>query len=355
MYRLEHFLAEVTYRCNLRCPYCYNPLELSKSELTTEEWKEVILQASELGALHISFTGGEPTLRADLVGLVRLASQCGLYVNLITAGTLLTEDSLRKLKDGGLGAIQLSIPSPDEATCNLIAGRDCYRQKIAVGELIGKLDIPLTINTVLHALTIDQVEQIIALSTDLGARVLELACVKLLGWCHLNRRWLIYPRWKLERAAEVVARAQQRLRGKLWILLVRPDCYMNALGPCGGGWGAKYMVVAPDGTALPCYGASQVKTLRFHGVREKSLEEIWDSESFRAYRGTEWMREPCTSCPRKEACLGGCRCQTFLLTGDAGAADPFCIMSPAYMDLAKKIFDESLKSDGRGEPHWRAP
>lgn len=351
--RPEHVLAELTYRCPLKCPYCYNPVGCSGRELTADEWRDVISQASELGAFHVSLTGGEPTLRKDLIELVRHARGLGLYVNLITAGTSLDRESLCRLKEAGLGAIQLSVQSPDEATCNMIAGADCFRKKMDVAGMITELEIPLTLNSVLQRHTIDQVDRMIGLAVEVGARVLELACLKLLGWCHLNRQWLIYPRWKVERAAEVVAREQARLKGELWILLVRPDCYMNALGPCGGGWGQKYLVVTPDGYALPCYGAREIRTLRFENVRDKSLGEIWHSDLFTLYRGTAWMGEPCRSCPRKEICLGGCRCQTYLLAGDGAAADPFCIMSPHYTEIAKRIFDEALKGGHEAEPIWR--
>lgn len=352
--RPEHLLAELTYRCPLKCPYCYNPTERGGAELTSGEWKNVISQAAELGAFHISFTGGEPTVRRrDLLELVRHASDVGLYVNLITAGTGLDREYLVQLKEAGLGAAQLSIQSPDEEICDTIAGATCFRRKLEVGRAITELDIPLTINTVLHRYTVDQVGDIIALAETLGARVLELACLKLVGWGHRNRQWLLYPRWKLERAAEVVAREQARLRGKLWILLVRPDCYMNALGPCASGWGQKYLVVTPDGYALPCYGAREIRALRFKNVREDALKEIWLSEPLSLYRGREWMPEPCRSCPRREVCLGGCRCQTYLLTGDAREVDPFCIMSPRYVETAKRVFDEAIGVDRPTEPAWR--
>ncbi|MGH6947925.1 MAG: radical SAM protein, partial [Kiloniellales bacterium] len=87
-------LAELTHRCPLQCPYCYNPLALepSKSELSTETWLGVIEEIADLGALQIHFSGGEPTVRRDLETLVWKARAVGLYSNLITAGVLLHKD-----------------------------------------------------------------------------------------------------------------------------------------------------------------------------------------------------------------------------------------------------------------------
>src|SRR5881628_1834247 len=76
-------LAELTYRCPLQCPYCSNPLDFAggrfKDELTTDEWCRVFREAHDLGVVQLGLSGGEPTLRPDLVELVRCAKQLGLY------------------------------------------------------------------------------------------------------------------------------------------------------------------------------------------------------------------------------------------------------------------------------------
>jgi pyrroloquinoline quinone biosynthesis protein E len=71
--------------------------------------------------------------------------------------------------------------------------------------------------------------------------------------------------------------------------------------------------------------------LSFPNVQEMGLKEIWfDSPGFNHYRGTGWMKEPCSSCDDKEKDLGGCRCQAFLLANDPDAADPVCPKSPHH-------------------------
>ena len=68
--------------------------------------------------------------------------------------------------------------------------------------------------------------------------------------------------------------------------------------------------------------------MQFPNVREHSMQHIWyDSFGFNRYRGYDWMPEPCRSCDEKERDFGGCRCQAFMLTGDAGKADPVCSKS----------------------------
>jgi pyrroloquinoline quinone biosynthesis protein E len=121
------------------------------------------------------------------------------------------------------------------------------------------------------------------------------------------------------------------------ILYVLPDYYEKYPKPCYGGWGRVYILVTPDGRALPCHGATQISGLQFVDVRERSLEWIWrESPIFNAFRGDGWMKEPCRSCPRKDLDFGGCRCQAFALTGDATNADPVCTLVPqrALIDAA---------------------
>jgi len=112
----------------------------------------------------------------------------------------------------------------------------------------------------------------------------------------------------------------------VYVIADYPEKYPK---PCTYGWGARQITVAPDGTVLPCPAAAAISTLQLENVRERSLAEIWyDSGSFNAYRGEEWMSDTCRSCDRRELDFGGCRCQAFLLTGDAAATDPVCHKSP---------------------------
>ena len=103
-----------------------------------------------------------------------------------------------------------------------------------------------------------------------------------------------------------------------------------------GGWGQRTMVIVPNGDVLPCQVAASVPELTFSNVRQHSLSWIWfESEAFNRFRGTDWMNEPCRSCPRQEIDFGGCRCQAFLLTGEASATDPVCHLSPEHHLITK--------------------
>src|SRR5579884_960590 len=121
-YRPFGLLAELTYRCPLHCPYCSNPVDLPPAgkELTTEEWKRVLGEASELGVLHALFSGGEPLLRPDLAELVAAARAAGLYTNLLTSGLGLTPARLEQLHAAGLDSVQISLQADEETLADAI-------------------------------------------------------------------------------------------------------------------------------------------------------------------------------------------------------------------------------------------
>jgi pyrroloquinoline quinone biosynthesis protein E len=101
------------------------------------------------------------------------------------------------------------------------------------------------------------------------------------------------------------------------------------------GWANLFLDITPDGTALPCHSARQLP-VQFPNVREHSIEYIWnDSFGFNRFRGDDWMKEPCRSCDEKHKDLGGCRCQAFMLTGDASNADPVCSKSEHHGVILK--------------------
>jgi PqqA peptide cyclase len=326
-------LCELTYRCNLQCPYCYNPLDLRdyRDELSSEQWTRTLQQAAALGVVQTHFSGGEPTLRRDLPALIAAASELGLYSNLITQGTFLDDALLDQLLASGLDHVQISIQAPEAELGDRIAGTEVHEKKIEALLRVRDRDVALTLNCVLHRLNHDLIEDVIAFAERLGIRRLELANVQFYGWAYRNRAALMPTREQVRHGEAVVAAARERLRGVMEITYVLPDYFGEFPKPCMNGWGHQFMTVTPNGYVLPCPAAAAIRTLRFENVRERELGEIWrESESFERYRGTDWMPEPCRSCERREIDWGGCRCQAYLLTGDAGATDPACSLSPDH-------------------------
>jgi len=326
-------IAEVTHRCPLHCVYCSNPMQLAdtQSELSTDEWKSVFQQSGKLGMLHAHFTGGEPLVRADLTQLLAAARAAGLYTNLITSGIGLNEQRLKVLVDAGLDHIQISFQDSREEAANWIAGAKAHAHKLELSRAIRNHKIAFTVNLVVHRQNLDHLDEMIAFIEQLQPERIEIAHTQYYGWALANRAALMPTRAQLDKAVAIIAEAEARLAGKMRIDSVVPDYYAKYPKACMGGWGRRLMLVNPSGKALPCHAAEVLPGLSFENVRHKTLDWIWqESESFRRFRGEEWMHEPCRTCERSTEDFGGCRCQAFLLAGDATVTDPACSLAPTH-------------------------
>ncbi|MGI9386426.1 MAG: pyrroloquinoline quinone biosynthesis protein PqqE [Methyloligellaceae bacterium] len=343
-------LAELTHRCPLKCPYCSNPLELDRrsGELATDEWKKVLDEAAALGIIHVHFSGGEPTARKDIGDLVSHASAAGLYSNLITSGVLMNEGRLDALIDAGLDHLQLSLQDVEPSSADRIAGfQGGHEKKLALARGMRNTEIGFTVNAVIHRQNIHNVAGFIDLAVEMEAGRLEVAHTQYYGWALKNRAALIPSREQLDEATRVVKKASERLKGRLVIDYVVPDYYARFPKPCMGGWGRVGMNITPSGKALPCHAAETIDGLSFDTVLEKSLQDIWTSSpAFEAFRGFDWMEDPCRSCERRTIDWGGCRCQAFAFTGRATATDPACSLSPIHNKL-----DEIAKTESAAPPN----
>ncbi|MBB3999445.1 pyrroloquinoline quinone biosynthesis protein PqqE [Aureimonas pseudogalii] len=355
-------LAELTHRCTLQCAYCSNPLELLKAdrELGTDAWVSIFEQAADLGILQVHISGGEPTLRRDLPELVETLARRGVYSNLITAGVGVDARMVERLARAGLDHVQISFQGARPETTERIGRlRGAHEKKLAAARAVREADLPLTVNAPIHRRNIDEVELFIELALDLGAERLEIANVQYYGWALLNRAALMPPREAMERQIAVVEAARTALRGVLAIDFVAPDYYALYPKACMGGWARDAFMITPDGTAMPCHGAAAIPHLAFENAAKVPLAAIWTrSPAFEAYRGTDWMKDPCRSCERREIDFGGCRCQAMALAGDAAATDPACSLSPlhgrilalAQEEAAGDIDDVRHRRIGAAEP-----
>src|SRR5262245_59338792 len=333
-------LAEVTHSCPLHCVYCSNPLELKRreQELSTEEWLRVFEEAQGLGVVQLHLSGGEPLDRTDIQELVGRASNLGFYTNLITSGVGLGKQKMQVLAESGLSSVQLSLQAATPALSDIIGGRKSYEEKREAARAIRESNLPLTINVVLHRYNLDQLEEIIDLCVSWGAERLELANTQYYGWALLNAEKLLPTPQQLVKAEAIYQQKKTALKGKVELIWVLVDYYQHYPKPCMGGWGRIQLTVTPDGTVLPCSAAGTIKTLSFDTVREHRLDWIWyHSPSFNKYRGSDWMPDPCRSCDRRLLDFGGCRCQAFALTGDAGQTDPVCHLAPSHHVIEEKI------------------
>jgi PqqA peptide cyclase len=354
-------LAELTYRCPLHCVFCYNPVNFAQEaqEISTEDWLRVLRQGRELGAVQLGLSGGEPLVRDDLEVIVAEARSLGFYSNLLTSGVGLTAARAAALKAAGLDHVQLSFQDSTQEMNDFLSHTKTFDLKSRVAKIIKDQGWPMVMNVVIHRMNIDHIDRIIAMAHELGAEYLELANTQYYSWAYVNRDQLLPTREQLQRAEAVMNHWRDKLGVRMRIIFVAPDYHDGRAKKCVNGWGNMFLTVAPDGTALPCHTAKMLPGLSFPNVNEASLREIWyESEGFNRYRGTGWMKEPCSSCDHREEDLGGCRCQAFMLANDPAAADPVCSKSPLHHLVTDAVAQAEVQVSSNVKEHplvFRSP
>lgn len=350
-------LAELTYRCPLHCVFCYNPVEYNGvgSELTTKQWLTVLEEARALGAVQLGLSGGEPLVRDDLEIIVEHARKLGFYTNLLTSGVGLTEKRLTDLKHAGLDHIQLSFQDSTRELNDFLSSTKTFELKRKVAKMIKDHGYPMVLNCVLHRLNLPHIGQIIDMAVEMKADYLELANTQYYGWALKNRSALLPTAEQLKEAEATVQKKRAELGGACQMLFVVPDYFETRPKPCMNGWGSIFLVVAADGAALPCHAARELPGLKFPNVATDGIENIWyESQAFNAYRGTDWMKEPCRSCDERHKDFGGCRCQAYLLTGDAKNADPVCSLSPHHDVITHAVQNAQKPAVRKQVIHFRS-
>jgi pyrroloquinoline quinone biosynthesis protein E len=348
-------LAELTHRCPLGCPYCSNPLELEgrDSELDTASWQRIFSQAAALGVLQVHLSGGEPLVRRDLTELVAHCTAERLYTNLITSGVGLTQARLAALVEAGLDHLQLSVQDASAESADRIAGyRGAFERKRQVATWVVESGLPLTINAVIHRANVTRAKAMVDLAVEMGAARVEIAHAQYYGWALRNRDMLLPTGEEARAAVAEIEAMKPQYADVITIDHVIPDYYARYPKACMGGWGRRTLNVAPSGKVLPCHAAETIPGLEFWSAATHDLADIWNnSPAFAAFRGTDWMQEPCRSCARRDKDFGGCRCQAMALAGDARATDPACILSPHHELMA--AVRPTAEASASGDYHYR--
>ena len=294
----------MTHRCPLGCPYCSNPLALEgrADELDTATWARVFDEAAALGVLQVHLSGGEPGARRDLVEITQAAHDAGLYTNLITSAVGITKETLGKLSDAGLDHVQISIQDNEPGSADHIAGyKGAFARKAALAAEVTRLGIPLTVNAVMHRANIDHVGDMVALALELGAKRVEIAHAQYYGWAlEEPRRADADARAGRARGdigrepAQDSSRADRHRRGGAGLLRALSKSLRRRMGTA-----LAQRHAVRQGVALP--RGRKHSGAEFWNVREHALADIWDnSPAFMAFRGTDWMQEPCRSCPKAQ-------------------------------------------------------
>jgi radical SAM protein with 4Fe4S-binding SPASM domain len=302
-YRMD---LALTYRCQNDCPHCYVGRPRDFPEMPTDQWKRVIDRCWEIGIPHITFTGGEATLRPDLVELIRHAEQVGLVTGLQTNGRRLKDRAyLDELLQAGLDHIQITLESHDPAIHDRMVGvAGAWQETVAGIRTVVAADVYMMTNTTLTTENAGSIEETIALAASLG--VPTFGCNSLIYSGAAVAVGNGIPEGELEPILERVKAATQEHRMRLIWYTPTQYCELDPLGlelGVKGCTAAKYnMAVEPNGDVIPC----QSYYVALGNILTDPWKGIWDHELARYLRNRDFVMDKCYDCPDLSLCGGGC-------------------------------------------------
>ncbi len=352
---------DVTYACNLRCKHCYatagKPLP---DELTTDEAMDTIDKLNKLGVTIISFSGGEPLVRKDIYELISYAYEKGIYVAVATNGTMISEDVAKKMKEAGVGYVQISLDGTKETHENFRGIKGCYDRTIQGIKNCVKQGFFVNVSMTVTSYNYQDVEAVISLCEKLGV-----------DW-FMHYNFIPTGRGKNILDRDITPEQREELLkmlyrknfegSKLSLLSTAPQFARVALqykqeksfipthfynisagerlkelaefiGGCGAG--RFYMSIRANGDIQPCV----FFPLKLGNIRDMSyedLEKFWKSnEVFEKLRNKDLI-ESCGNCEYRYYC-GGCRARAYNYFGDYLKPDPGCIRNKKYWEKLKNI------------------
>lgn len=259
---------ELTYRCNWRCVFCYNPRHHDLRGLSGREWIAVLDDLRELGTLSVTLTGGEALTHPDFLEIARAVRSRSFTLRVLTNGTLVTEAMADALASLDPMAIELSLHGASAATHDRATGRPgSFAALLRALERMRRRGLSLLLKTPLTWMNEHELDAIIALAEGLGAPHKVDATIT--------------PRDDGDRgplqyraSREAVERMYRRVaeRGRL------PAVEREA-GAVNCGLGRLTVAIDPEGNVYPCL---QWKRTSLGNVRQAPLRELWRTSPERA-------------------------------------------------------------------------
>ncbi len=303
----------LTYGCNNACGHCYNEQDRSDTRsLTLGEWRQVLGRLHTVGIPHVIFTGGEPTLHADLIELIGCARELGMVTGVNSNGRRFSDKGFaRAVSEAGLSHLQVTLQSHRSEVHNGMTGANSFAETVAGIRTAIEAGLHTITNTTLTRHNSDEAEEIVEFLHELGLKTFAMN-----GMIHSGAGCGFADAIAEDCLAPVLMAVRDRAAELgmrfLWYTPT-PYCRLSPveleLGPkrCNA---AQYTVaIEPDGSVLPCQSY-------YHpagNILRDEWSEIWDSSLFRSFRDrveapqSSGLPEMCWDCPDLPLCAGGCR------------------------------------------------
>ncbi len=341
---IENIAWNLTHTCNLRCRYCYYADSLNHSngsELSADEVISFLKIVKPFISKRATLTvlGGEPLLYPDkLIEVCRFARKMRMNPLISTNGTLIDDAFAKEAKRIGL-EIQVSLDGPDAEMNDPLRGAGTF-EKIRKGvAILNKHDVHTILSMVCCRSNFDSLKDFLDLAIEWGVAEARFIPLKQMGGAKSEAMEMVSH-------YEIVTKAYQLLKAyPAYRDLLGRDCLSILANTCrysarrdSCGTGLQTFLLDADGALYPCLNLNQPAYV-FGNIRDKSLDfaKIWKKHeslgNIRTCTSVHNTERPCSNCLVKYWCLGGCRGETVVNTGDLKAQSIHCD------DLKKTILE----------------
>ncbi len=340
---------ESTRACNLVCRHCRASAqeEPSPDELRTSEVLQLIDQIAGVSKPIFVISGGEPLMREDVFDIAAYATRRGLHVAISPNGTLITPDSVGRMKDAGIKRVSVSIDGSRAGRHDAVRGvPGAFSQAVRGIGYCRDGGLPFQINTTVMRQNVGDLSAIHDLTVSLGAAAWHVFMLVPTGRGKVDDE--LTPQgyenmlnWVYDAALESPIPLRVTCGPQFMRLVLthraqadaEADPSPNLVGRargldrmsrgCLAGMG--YCFISHRGEVYPC-GYLPVLA---GSVREEDFGTIYrESPLFRRLRDLSRLEGKCGECPFVQRC-GGCRARAFALTGNYLAEEPYCVYEPA--------------------------
>lgn len=340
---------EVTRKCSTRCRLCYvSSGEERADTLTKDELCSVIDQMAGMGVDAIALSGGDPLAREDMLELLEYIVSRGVRAGISTSLLALTEDTARRMQELGV-LVQVSLDGSTPELNDWNRGAGSYEKAMRGVEVLNRYRIPFRFACVMSKRNVEDVEGMIKLALDLGAKEVAFAKVKLVGRAREQEAVANPTREEMAAAYHTLywKSFEAKQRG-LAIKCKHNQALLTGLEervgrlPCGAG--RTFIQVSYNGDIIPCSLLSGVEQFILGNARTDRLDEVWEhSPVFEFFRNTTVDDIAiCKDCSAKYLCCGGCRGDAYLTSGDLRGPCSECDDLKFYYDW---ILDRGLKRE----------